>query len=159
VESNVEIPLLNTIENIKTTADAIHAKNKLKIQECMKALLVEEENAYKMKKKKKREIQLIQESLSTRMKITREIQRLEKQNLSLRDSLSQAAVPKMSNMMAEFIPTQLQAYETILEGISKVNLELTLQLRAKRDKFGCFMLCYHSLSFVYILLQNDLMDP
>jgi hypothetical protein len=73
-----------------------------------------------MKKKKTRDLAILQKSLNIRMGLADEIKKLSLQNDNLPDQLSQEHVPFILSVLQKAVESKLECYETIQEGFNKV---------------------------------------
>ncbi|KAJ3010607.1 UNVERIFIED_CONTAM: hypothetical protein HDU68_002051, partial [Siphonaria sp. JEL0065] len=115
-------PMNKHMVDILTTVKAREVKNNARINDLAKRLTAEEEESYRLGKKKQRDLVSLQDSLSLRVTLTDEIKRLTVENSKMADVLSTNSVDLLLNSCSGVIYTQMEAYDTIIDGLKKIEL-------------------------------------
>ncbi|KAI9011380.1 hypothetical protein BC832DRAFT_529480 [Gaertneriomyces semiglobifer] len=132
LEREFETPLINDIKDIMEMTARRRDENKVKINELVEQLHKEEDRSYKLGKKKQRDIKALQESLNIRMSIADEIKRRTVENQTLHDTLSHQHMEYILENCAVGVRAELENYETIFEGLKKVQRPWPLTVQSIR---------------------------
>ncbi|KAJ1342984.1 hypothetical protein BSLG_002491 [Batrachochytrium salamandrivorans] len=120
IEKEIEEPLFSNIETITAKVKNQQVNNKSRIQGLINDLHLEEDKSYKMKKKKQRDLSMLQESLNVRVSLADEIKRLSIENETLYDTLSHQDMECILNLISRGVVAELETYDTIMEGFHKI---------------------------------------
>jgi hypothetical protein len=138
LEREVEEPLIASLHEIPIMAKQKQEQNKLKIQKCIQQLHSEEDSSYKLKKKKTRDLQVLQQSLNVRMALADEIKRLSMENDSILNNLSQEHVIFILSLLQKTVESKLECYETIQEGFNKIGTVMDSKQTGYRNRNSFF---------------------
>ncbi|KAI9312052.1 hypothetical protein BDR26DRAFT_906439 [Obelidium mucronatum] len=119
---DIEEPITKHMNDIMATVKTRQTKNSARINELAKRLTAEEEESYRLGKKKQRDLVSLQDSLGLRVTLTDEIRRLTVENSKMEDVLATNSVDLLLNSFSGVVYTQMEAYDGILDGLKKIDL-------------------------------------
>ncbi|EGF82877.1 hypothetical protein BATDEDRAFT_86391 [Batrachochytrium dendrobatidis JAM81] len=133
IEKEIEEPLFGNIETIIAKVKTQQVDNKSRIQGLINELHSEEDKSYKMKKKKQRDLAMLQDSLNVRVSLADEIKRLSIENETLYDTLSHEDMENILNLISRGVVAELETYDTIMEGFHKIGSAAGTKSMTARD--------------------------
>ncbi|KAJ3231747.1 hypothetical protein HDU78_007503 [Chytriomyces hyalinus] len=125
-------PLKRHLGDIMLTVKARQDKNKARIDDLVGKLHKEEEQSYKLSKKKQRDLVMLQDSLGLRVTLADEIKRLTVESASIGDVLASNSMDLLLNSCSATVFTQLETYESLMEGLKKLEMVARGDLHAQR---------------------------
>ncbi|KAJ3221477.1 hypothetical protein HDU81_010624 [Chytriomyces hyalinus] len=125
-------PLKRHLGDIMLTVKARQDKNKARIDDLVGKLHKEEEHSYKLSKKKQRDLVMLQDSLGLRVTLADEIKRLTVESASIGDVLASNSMDLLLNSCSATVFTQLETYESMMEGLKKLEMFGSGDLHAQR---------------------------
>ncbi|KAJ3249960.1 hypothetical protein HDU77_007251 [Chytriomyces hyalinus] len=125
-------PLKRHLGDIMLTVKARQDKNKARIDDLVGKLHKEEEQSYKLSKKKQRDLVMLQDSLGLRVTLADEIKRLTVESASIGDVLASNSMDLLLNSCSATVFTQLETYESLMEGLKKLEMVAGGDLHAQR---------------------------
>lgn len=96
------------------------ANNRRGMEDMVIKLRQEEEHSYKLGKKKQRDIDSLQSSLSVRMTLADEIKRLSLENQTMADTLAHYSVEHVLEHCGHAVRSELENFDRVMEGLKKV---------------------------------------
>ncbi|KAI8899013.1 hypothetical protein BC833DRAFT_587437 [Globomyces pollinis-pini] len=120
LENEVEEPLMASVQQIPIITKAKQDTNKVKIQELIRQIHIEEEAAQKLRKKKTTTKEQMDMSFNLRVELAEEVKLLTHINHTYSDTLSQESVPYILELLSKSVEAELDCIETISEGFHKV---------------------------------------
>ncbi|KAJ3347132.1 hypothetical protein HDU83_002381 [Entophlyctis luteolus] len=120
IAQDAEQPLVKHLMDIQATVKTRNDQNNARINDLARLMHEEEEESYKLGKKKQRDLGELQESLNLRMNYADEIKRLSHQNATIADRLASNALDLILGASSTTICTQMEQYEVIIDGLKKV---------------------------------------
>ncbi|KAI8837676.1 hypothetical protein BJ741DRAFT_154104 [Chytriomyces cf. hyalinus JEL632] len=125
-------PLKRHLGDIMLTVKARQDKNKARIDDLVGKLHKEEEQSYKLSKKKQRDLVMLQDSLGLRVTLADEIKRLTVESASIGDVLASNSMDLLLSSCSATVFTQLETYESLMEGLKKLEMVGGGDLHAQR---------------------------
>ncbi|KAJ3340817.1 hypothetical protein HDU83_006908 [Entophlyctis luteolus] len=122
IAQDAEQPLVKHLMDIQGTVKTRNDQNNARINDLARLMHEEEEESYKLGKKKQRDLGELQESLNLRMNFADEIKRLSHQNATIADRLASNALDLILGASSTTICTQMEQYEVIIDGLKKIDL-------------------------------------
>ncbi|KAJ3223718.1 hypothetical protein HDU81_008990 [Chytriomyces hyalinus] len=115
-------PLKRHLGDIMLTVKARQDKNKARIDDLVGKLHKEEEQSYKLSKKKQRDLVMLQDSLGLRVTLADEIKRLTVESASIGDVLASNSMDLLLSSCSATVFTQLETYESLMDSLKKLEL-------------------------------------
>ncbi|KAJ3215630.1 hypothetical protein HK099_006283 [Clydaea vesicula] len=120
LQSEFEEPLINHLSDIKKQSGNVERDNKGRIDELTLKLHKEEDNSYKLGRKKQRDLETLKNSLNVRMSLADEIKRLSMESQTVQDSLCASSTEFVLKQCSIGVRKELETYEIIMEGLKKL---------------------------------------
>ncbi|KAI8915543.1 hypothetical protein EDD86DRAFT_196300 [Gorgonomyces haynaldii] len=133
IQRELEEPMSGFVEQIMQQAKQQQEYNKQRIQQLISQLHMEEDTSYKQKKKNRRDLDSLQQSLNVRMGLADEIKRLSLENEHMFDILAQKKVEPILLNLQRAVTAEMETYETILEGMHKIEVQGKMFGHQKKD--------------------------